>query len=82
MNRIAIVIALTMFSTNLAFANSGGKAMDCAECAEAYCGGNKSCKECKPLCAPKRRGDSGGASYQRTADEDAGEFGTEEEVLE
>ena len=75
-----ILIAASLLTlTTPAHANSGGKAMDCAECAEAYCGGDKTCKECKPLCAPgKRNRDSGGGDPQRTADEDAG-FETEED---
>ncbi len=84
MKQITILMALTCLSPSLASAaNSGGKAMDCAECAESYCGGDKSCKECRPLCGSKRsshKRDAGSGDSQRTADEDAGEFGSEEEA--
>lgn len=83
MKLILIVFALSGLSPSLASANSGGKAMDCAECAEAYCGGDKSCKECRPLCGGKRSSysrDSGGGDSQRMSDDDAGECGTEAEV--
>lgn len=43
---------------------AGGKAMDCQECADTYCDGDKTCDACEPICkkhGPKRNDGAAGA---------------------